>query len=414
MIRRHAAPGVAGLMLALLATSSARGPVGGEGDPPRLVVEQIAAPAGETDARFPRPSAGADGRLYLSWLEERSDEHALRFSVLADGGDAWEAARTITRGSGWFVNWADFPSVAVAADGTIAAHWLEKNGAGTYAYGVRVLLSTDAGASFVGPFVPHRDRTETEHGFVSIVPLLDARFGLVWLDGRATAEDEPMALRYAAMDRAGAIADEAVLDDRVCDCCPTAAVRTAGGELVVAFRDRSEDEVRDVSIVRRGDAGWSSPASLHADGWKIEGCPVNGPALATRGDRVAAAWFSAADVDAPMVRFAWSDASVEGGFGAPIRIDAGRPIGRVDVAFIRDGVAVVSWVEPTEDGRAAVLVRTVSPDGRLGPPATVATVPAERAAGMPRLAAHGDAVLVAWTVPGPTFRIGTARIRVGE
>lgn len=97
--------------------------------------------------------------------------------------NGWGESRTVSQGENWFVNWADFPSVASLRNGTLAAHWLVKSGSSTYAYDVNVSQSKD-GKSWSKSIVPHRDNTQTEHGFVSLIPLSDGRLGAVWLDGR--------------------------------------------------------------------------------------------------------------------------------------------------------------------------------------------------------------------------------------
>ena len=149
---------------------------------------ELPVPAGAGSAE-PFLHAGPDGAVLLSWIEPMPDSagHALRLSFLE--GDAWTAPRTVAEGDDWFVNWADFPSVHRLADGTLAAHWLQRNGPGTYAYGVRISLSRDGGATWSTPITPHRDSTETEHGFVSLWVAGPERVGVAWLDGRHTAED---------------------------------------------------------------------------------------------------------------------------------------------------------------------------------------------------------------------------------
>jgi hypothetical protein len=203
-----------------------------------------------------------------------------------------------------------------------------------------------------------------------------------------------MTLRYAALDVDGALSDEAELDARTCDCCPTAAVAPPSG-LVVAYRDRSAEEVRDVAVVRLVDGAWTEPTIPHPDGWTIEGCPVNGPALAASGDRVALAWYT--EGDGPQVLLTVSE---DGGatWAERVRVDGERPIGRVDVAFLGNGSAVVSWLERV--GEAAELrLRRVAADGTRGEPVTVTTVDAGRSSGMPHVAPLGNQALVAWTDP---------------
>lgn len=390
------------VLLAGCAGPTTDGP-GSVGVPP---IETPAAPGSVA----PNLAAGADGRLYLSWVEPTAVGHALRAAVWDDG--RWSNPGTVATGDDWFVNWADVPSLAALADGTLAAHWLVKSAEATYAYDVHVARSRDGGASWDAPLVLHDDGTPTEHGFVSIVPLPEGAFRLVWLDGRLTggAPAGPMTLRSAVLPAEGEPVEESVVDGRVCDCCSTDAVRTTDGSLLVAYRDRSEAEVRDIAIARSDGDGWSPPRTVHDDGWTIAGCPVNGPALAGHGDRVVLAWFTAPGND-NRVNAAFSD---DGGrtWGPALRIDEGDPIGRVDAVLLDDGGALVSWVE-TDGGAARVLLRRVGPDGP-GETLTVARTGAGRSSGVPRLARVGEDVVVAWTDPGEPSRILTAFVRAGR
>jgi len=123
--------------------------------------------------------------------------------------------------------------------------------------------------------------------------------------------------RYVKIKRDGALADEAALDTRVCECCQTSAVMTADGPVVV-YRDRSEadKEIRDISIVRLKGGKWSAPRPVFQDGWQLNGCPVNGPAVAAAGPRVAVAWFTGADKTS-RVKLAFSADAGET-FGQPV------------------------------------------------------------------------------------------------
>ena len=385
--------------------------------PPRaekpLTAREIASPAGAGSGE-PNLAVAQDGNVLLNWIERVGEgRHALRMSVLG-GGDAWSPPRTIAEGEDWFVNWADFPAVATLPDGTMFAHWLAKSGPGTYAYDVRVTSSRDRGNTWSAPVVPHRDGTETEHGFVSMAPWSDREMGIVWLDGRKTAgggrgehgaPGAAMSLVHATVDAGGRLGAETVLDPRVCDCCQTDAARTAKG-VVVVYRDRSEDEVRDMSVVRFADGRWTPPRTLAADGWQINGCPVNGPAIAANGDTVAVAWFTAAN-DKPAVKVAFSS---DGGavFGAPIGVDEGRALGRVDVVLLDGSAALVSWLEQGEAGVAAFRIRRIGADGSRGPTATAAVSTGARSSGFPRMARAGPRVVLAWRDAADPPRVRTA------
>ncbi len=374
---------------------------------------EINSPAGPRSS-VPNFARGDDGKVYLSWIEtNKAGDPTLRFSVWR--GDGWSRARTIAKGRDWFVNWADFPSMAVLADGTLAAHWLAKSGADTYAYDVNIVLSRDGGKSWSDPIVPHRDDTQAEHGFVSMVPLTLRQWGLFWLDGREMvgeghAAGGDMALRFTTLDADGTLGPEQVVDARVCECCQTDAVRTTAGEVIVVYRDRSALEVRDIGIARVSGGEVSKPKILHADNWIINGCPVNGPAIDTRGPTVAAVWFTQPSRSRTHVRLAISR---DGGqtFGDPIDIDDGRALGRVAVLVLPDHSVLVAWLESAEEG-GEIRIRSIRPDGTVERSFAAAPTRRSRASGFPQLALVGDRVLLAWTDADEGSQVRTARITI--
>ena len=308
------------------------------------------------------PSVAADGSggFVVSYIED----HTVRFVTIR--GDRVSPARQIAKGN-LLVNRADFPSIAMRGK-TMVAQWLTRNGHGA---AVHVARSDDGGATWSNAVTPH-PMIDAEFGFVSLMPNGEA----VWLDGRAG----DMQLRHASLP----FASQAVVDARVCDCCQTAMAMTSEGP-IVAYRDRSPDETRDIAVVRRTPSGWTKPRLVHADGWKIDGCPVNGPQLDANGRRVAIAWFTAANGQ-PRVYAAFSnDAGAT--FSAPARIDRNAAAGRVDVALLADGSAAVSWVE-----RSTLFVRRVKPSGILGAPVELPGQPS----GFPRIAVSKENIGVTW------------------
>ncbi len=373
-------------------------------------VVELASPAG-SESGEPYLSVQGD-RVYMSWLEAVAGGHALRFASL--DGERWGPPRDIVRKVPFFINWADFPSIQALSDHSLAAHWLQKNAAGPYAYDVYVSVSHDQGGSWSDPVRAHTDRSATEHGFVSLVDEGNGTAGAIWLDARnfkPGSMDEgdlsnEMALMYSKFDR-GSFRDETVLDSRVCDCCQTDAAVTSEGPFVV-FRDRSASEVRDISYIRRAGGKWTAPAILHADQWKIAACPVNGPAVAADGPLVAVAWFTGVG-DRGHVRAIFSSDSGRT-FGKPVPIDSGNPSGRVDVALTPDHGALISWLENTPGQGAEIRARQIYPDGRTQPPFVIASSSSARASGFPRLIRQGSSFLIAWTQASDPSQIRIARI----
>ncbi|MFC4670617.1 exo-alpha-sialidase [Seohaeicola nanhaiensis] len=251
------------------------------------------------NAREPSLAPLPDGRVLLSWTEESGTEAEVRMAIL--DGKEWSDARTIHESSETYINWTDFPSVVALADGGLAAQWLKLNGPGDYQYDVNIAFSLDEGRTWTDPIVPHDDRSQREHGFVSLVPDQFGGLTALWLDGReydSQTEGETfenaMQLRARQINSDGTLNAESLLDVRSCTCCQTSAARAGSGDIVAVYRDRTADEIRDISAVRQADGEWTEPATIHNDGWEIAGCPVNGPAIDTMGDRISVVWFTAA------------------------------------------------------------------------------------------------------------------------
>ncbi len=217
-----------------------------------------------------------------------------------------------------------------------------------------------------------------------------------------------MELRTALLG-GGPAPPSTLLDPRVCECCSTDAATTSEGPIVV-YRDRSAGEVRDVAVVRATAEGWSAPRTLHADGWEIHGCPVNGPAVAADGGRVAVAWYTAPG-GKPRVLLVFS-ADAGASFGPPVMIDHDRPLGRVDVALDDGGHALVSWLGSVGE-RAEIRLRRVSPSGEPGPVQPIAATTQKRSAGVPRMVRDGDRLVFVWVEDAKPTRLRAAVLPLG-
>jgi hypothetical protein len=399
-------------VLALLAGCS------GEPMPTRMVLAASSSPAGPGAAE-PNLFSGKDGLVLMSWLEPLEEGgHALRVAARGDEGN-WSSVREVVRRDDFFVNWADFPSVISLTDGRWLAHWLQRNGAATYAYEVRLAESIDNGQTWSASVTPHTPGVEAEHGFVSLLPDAAGGASVFFLDGGdgigrgaapAPSGDHAhavaMSLSVNNWSETMSNATKTVLDSRVCDCCQTAAAMTSRGPVVV-YRDRSESEVRDIAIIRQVEGAWTEPMRVHADDWEINACPVNGPAIIAEGEMVAVAWFTGAR-DTAKVQVAFSsDAGAT--FGPPIRVDDGTPAGRVGLQWVRDD-AMVSWLERGTGDTAFVRVRRVLRDGRTEAPMTVSRSSGARSSGFPRMTRIPGGVMLAWTEPGTPSNIRVATV----
>jgi hypothetical protein len=357
----------------------------------------------------PQLTVSARGIL-LSWIERSGQTAMLKFAERTASG--WTDSKVVASGADWFVNWADVPSVMRLDEGILVGHWLQTSGSSAYSYDVKLSRSGDDGRTWSPAFTPHSDGTKTEHGFASLLQMPGGGLGLLWLDGRASSSGGhhggAMSLRFAQYDSQWKQRAETAVDLRVCDCCPTAAVVTADGPVVV-FRDRSDSEVRDIAISRFEGNKWSAPSAVHDDNWKIQACPVNGPAMSASGRKVVVAWFTAVQ-DRPQALLAFSNDAGRT-FGPPIRLDDGVALGRVDVEILADGSAVAAYVEQVS-GRAQFRIRRVEPNGHRSATVVVAGLDAGRTSGYPRIAVHDGNLTAAWVERDGSLRVKTAGARL--
>ena len=370
--------------------------------PAALKLESLNSPAG---ANSSVPQMTVDGeRVVLSWVEREGAKSTLKFAERTATG--WSTPMTVVSSDRLMVNSADVPSVRAMPDGAFAAHWMQENGPDPEAYDLRVAWSSD-GKTWTAPVAPNRDKTMTQHGFATLFPIADGGTGVIWLDGRATHGDEgDMQLRAAMFDKAHKWLSDVAIDSRVCECCPTSVALTADGP-IAAYRNRSAADVRDIYVTRLAAGKWSTPLLVHRDNFKIEACPINGPAIAANGKDVAVAWFTAPnEKQQSLVAF-----SHDGGltFGKATKVEDVSTLGRMQIALAPDGAAIVGWVEFANE-KSTFSVRRIDAAGARGPSTAVAGVSGTR---FPRMVVAKNEAVLAWTESEKeSSRVKTARIAI--
>ncbi|MFL2598003.1 MAG: sialidase [Flavobacteriaceae bacterium] len=339
-----------------------------------------------------------EGSLSLSWISSNEgNKSTLNFSQLKEG--KWTNTQTMATGSNWFVNWADFPAHAIN-ENLILSSYLKKSDSGTYTYDVILSLQKLSGEKVKEDFLLNTDGVKAEHGFVSIIPNHNQGFFITWLDGRNTVDKDldgyhkPMTIRFAEITNKGDIIDESELDSATCDCCQTSIAVTNKGPVVV-YRDRSDKEVRDIYIARKINGIWGVPTPIHNDGWEINGCPVNGPKVASNSNNLAISWFTVSN-EKPTVNLSFSKSN-GASFGTPIKINDDDAIGRVDVAFLNPQEVLVSYIEGDDVG-TYLRIKKVSIDGKVSAPITISKIDGGRNSGVPQLEILDNDAFIVWTV----------------
>ena len=373
------------------------------------VVSTLASPGG-ADSSAPALANGPDHALYLSWTEPTAKGRAVKFSRFERSTQRWTAARTIVEGADLEKSSANVPLLVVQPNGKLTVVWSVNNPmpvtpaagtAATHDHGDHAAhmhnddarhamysQSSDGGATWSAPQPLSRESDAT--AFPSVAALPDGRLLAAWLDGRGKKVPGDSQKLYARI--LGAAGPDVLVDPRVCECCQTTLTCFPDGSVLLAYRGRTDEEIRDIMATRFVDDRWEAPQRLSRDRWKINACPINGPQLDSDGPRVTAAWFTAADGEPRVLVSGSPDAG--GLYTMPSRVDLGHALGRVDTLILRDGAQLVSWLESQgdDDSQPAGLYlrRYASFGATLAPALLASSKPKALVAGFPRMALLKD------------------------
>jgi BNR repeat-like domain len=358
----------------------------------------------------PNMTQGQGGEVVLSWIEPAQGRLALRFARRGERG--WSATQTIVARPN-FGKYAEAPPwVSMLPNGALIAVWTEEiegkgRWPGNYLF---VATSGDQGKTWSKPVVVHSDRSNSEHSFASLAVLDASHADIVWLDARDYESKHKYRLMSAVISSTGSVADEETLDDDVCTCCPTAMVGIAGG-LLAAYRDHTSQEIRDIYSIRRQSDHWEPSHAIHKDGWHINACPVNGPALAARGNNVVAAWYTGAEQGGVLrVAFSRDDGAT---FENPATIESSgnddRPVGRPTLTLLPSGEALVAWIRRQKDQAELVAALARPTDNRIHP-LLIASGSAP-SLGYPRMQQLGSSMFLSWGGAGETKQVKTAILK---
>lgn len=230
----------------------------------------------------------ADGKtdkknFYMAWFDESSGSFSSRIPVPIE-----QNANFHEEG---------MPKLAIKGDGTIIAVYETSapTDSNKYAGFVHYIVSADKGKTWTTPVCLHADTVAGKsHSFAAITRLSDGEIGACWLDESFDRRAGGRPVKFAKTNHDNRFENELIIDSVACQCCRIAMSSSAGGKLTVAFRDIIKDSIRDMSVSSSNDNGKSfSPAMpFSKDGWVINGCPHNGPSVATSDKNIYAAWFT--------------------------------------------------------------------------------------------------------------------------
>ena len=377
----------------------------------KWTTQEIANPAAP-GSQAPNLSTAPDGSFILTWIEPSGPEMAMKFAFWRNGN--WAKPSTVIRSSDLQPDSAAPPAVVKLNNGTLVAVWSQevKNPGKDEGNFLFASVSTDGAENWSAPVRIHSDTGISEHSYESIAPTAADQATIIWLDSRDWEAKHTYRLMSVTVNSQGVLGTEKTVDSDTCTCCPTAFASTPRLSLA-AYRGHNPQQIRDMKIVRLNDGNWSAPVTVHNDQWKINACPVNGPALAINGSSAAVLWFTGAN-DTPEVKIAMSD-DLGANFDPAITLDSpkdgSRPIGHVAVSLLVDGSALAVWLRHLDSGNEIVGER-VSSKGHVSHRFKISEG-TDSDLGYPRLQLSGNTALVSWS-DKTTHEIKTAIVHTGN
>ena len=299
---------------------------------------------------------------------------------------------------------------------------------------IRSARSMDGGQTFARPVTCRRRASPAIVAgprWPSTVPARPTR----WLDHRGMAEtsgthqhaghaqtasapdkrDGVAMAQKSGLFYSGAGSSNRELVKGVCYCCKTALATGAGGAVFAAWRQVYAGNIRDIAFMQSKDGGKTfGPAiRISEDGWQLDGCPDDGPAMAVdRSNIVHIVWptvIGGANPEGALFYSSTKDGRV---FTPRQRIPTlGSPKpSHPQIAIDAAGGLHVAWDEVANGvRRAATRPLTVTGSGvaSFGEPRVIAGPSA-----YPVMAATARGLLAVWTSgPLETSTIAVRRIK---
>ena len=310
------------------------------------------------------PRAGRDPEVVVVWTAKANDGSRLLIARSADAGASFTRAAAIPGSEaagnrGW-------ESTAVDGEGHVVAIWLD-----------------------------HREMASSGSASMHHEGHDHASAGAPKADGAARAQSSK--LYFATLDGTSSARS---LSGGVCYCCKTSVAIGPDGAIYAAWRHVYPGNLRDIAFTMSRDGGrtFAAPVRVSTDGWILDGCPENGPALAVGADgAVHALWptlVASATSDGEPTLALFHAASRNGGaFSSRERIASEGTPRHPQLAATTAGL-VAAWDEETATGsRRVVLARLSGSPARVSREIASGTSRAQT----PSIAGTSDGVVIAWT-----------------
>jgi hypothetical protein len=349
-------------------------------------------------------AANGKGDIYLATSRDAGRTFSTPARVNAVEGDARISGEIAPR-----VTLLARPGVA---DPLITVTWNAKDGTTQ----IRTARSRDGGRTFIDEMNLQTKGAIGDRGWQASAIDASGKLHTIWLDHRAMAaskaagnhsehkgEHDGVAMaQQSGLYYAADGVPERELFKGVCYCCKTALAVGPAGELYAAWRHVFAGNMRDMGFTMSRDGGktFTPLTRVNQDGWSIQGCPDDGPAMAVDAKgTVHLVWPTVKDEQGVIL---YATSKIGGAFSPPVRLPTlgGPKPSHPQVTVDGSGRVYVAWDEVRDGVRRAAI----APIGSKSPEVLDAVT------SYPVMAATGSGLVAVWT-SGPPDR-STIGVRV--
>lgn len=285
---------------------------------------------------------------------------------------------------------------------------------------IKTTVSRDGGRTFSTPRSLQASNSPGDRGWQASAMDASGKLHTIWLDHRGMAvakassaqsehkgEHDGVAMaQRSGLYYAGDGGPERELFTGVCYCCKTAMAIGPKGEIYGAWRHVFPGNMRDMAFTVSRDGGktFALLVRVNQDGWSINGCPDDGPAMAVdRSGTIHLVWPTVKDEKGVILYATSRDGNT---FTTPVRVPTlgGPKASHPQVAIDASGRAVIAWDEAIDGVRKPGYVtaaRSAQGATTFGTPKAIAD---SAAAIYPVMTTTSVGVIAAWTsgVPNQT------------
>jgi hypothetical protein len=374
------------------------------------------------------PSIAAAGRrVAVAWgARVPGGATDVYVAMSADGGRTFGAPVRVNDRAGTARLGGELPPrVAITAD-VVTVVWTAR----AEATSIRIARSEDAGRTFGPSRELQRRGAAGDRGWPALAADAKGRVHAIWLDHRGMAPEPPPTGAHHGHDRsAAAAADGAAMAQKsglfysdltgereltrgVCYCCKTALAAAGDGAIFAAWRHVYPGNIRDIAFTMSRDGGrsFAPPVRVSEDGWQLEGCPDDGPALAVDARRtVHIVWPTVTAAPEPHKAIFYASTIDGRAFAPRVRVSPlGHNTAHPQIALDGAGMVWALWDEIVS-ARRRVFVAARQEDGAFEAPRALSGDAAS--ASYPVAAAADGALVAAWVAGEPSVsRIEVRRL----